>query len=60
MTWYVLPWLLMLAMVIFGVVVSMLITWPLYRERMQKKGNKKERSDLYSVLFSTGNETDYY
>lgn len=50
----------MLAMVIFGVVVSMLITWPLYRERMQKKGNKKERSDLYSVLFSTGDETDYY
>lgn len=59
MTWYLLPWLLMLAMIVFGVIVSMFITLPLYRERRQKKWNKQVDYDLYDVLFSTGDEMDY-
>ena len=60
MTLYLLPWLIMLALVVLGVIGSMFISLPLYRSRMRRLERRNEDTDLYSVLFSTGDEMDYY
>lgn len=60
MTLYILPWLIMLVLVVLGVIGSMFISLPLYRSRMRRLERKNEDSYLYGVLFSTGDEMDYY
>jgi hypothetical protein len=50
----------MLTLVVLGVIGSMFISLPLYRSRMRRLERRNEGTDLYGLLFSTGDEMDYY
>ena len=54
MTWYLLVWLLLLLLVALGVVGSILIALPDYRQRMRRLGRKEPAPDLQSVLYDSG------
>lgn len=54
MTWYLLVWLLLLLLVALGVVGSILIALPDYRQRMRRLERKEQAPDLQSVLFEGG------
>jgi hypothetical protein len=60
MTLYLLPWLIMLVLIVLGVIGSMFISLPLYRSRIRRLERRNQDNDLYSVLFSTNDEMDYY
>lgn len=52
--WYLLVWLLMLLFVALGVLGSILIALPFYRQRMRQVERKQSAPDLQSVLFESG------
>ena len=61
MTLYILPWLILLALVALvalGVKGSMSISLPVNSSRMYKPESRNEDSNLYSALFSTSDETE--
>ena len=54
MTWYLLVWLLLLILVALGVVGSILIALPEYRQRTRRLEREEQAPDLQSMLFEGG------